>query len=53
MCSEGGDECILVVCGAAVSAFDADFVEVYFDSLLLLHIICILGKLQWRQWHVG
>lgn len=34
-----------VTCGAAVSAFDADFVEAYFNSLLLLHIITTVGML--------
>ncbi len=40
--------CILVTCGAAVLAvlaFDADFVEAYFDCLLLLHIITFVSEM--------
>ena len=36
MFSGGGDECILVTCGAIVLAFNANFVEAYFDSLLFV-----------------
>ena len=53
MCSGGGDECILVTCGAVVSTFDVNFVEAYIGSLLSLHIITNVGTLHSRQWHVG
>lgn len=50
MCSEGGDESILLACWSSVNA---DVVGAYFHCLLLLHIIPTVGMVQSRQWSVG